>query len=84
MAIQAMKIYAKQNKLGFYRTEPFERMHIVEIVKSFSNTLGEVNEIIAGRWSHVGESGHTNTQLPQGPSKKTEIMNYLIESAITP
>ena len=47
-----MKIYSKQAKVGIHRTEGFERSHLVEIVKAFSNTLGEVNEIFAGRWSY--------------------------------
>ena len=81
-----MKIYSKNNKLGLHRTESFERMHLIEIVKAFSSTIGEVNEIIAGRWSYGGDST-LGLQQPS-PSeaislKKTEIMNYLIESAVS-
>lgn len=79
-----MKIYSKQSKLGVYRSENFERSHLIEIVKSFSNTIGEVNEIVSGRWSNLGETGHVGAQLPASATKKIEIMNYLIESAITP
>ena len=49
-AIQSMKAYAKNVKLGFHRRDYFDRTNLIEMVKSVSTSLGEVNEAIVGRW----------------------------------
>lgn len=67
-----------------HRTEAFDKTHLVEIVKSYSNTLGEVNEIVSGKWSPIKDSAAGTGKSPSATlsQKKLEIMNYLVESAV--
>lgn len=76
-----MRAYTQSVKLGHHRQEFLDRNNMYEIVKSISKTIGEVNEYVVGRWDTV-ENSKGSSDSGQSGSKKVEMMNYLIESAI--